>query len=73
MSSVPTPGEALPRRAPSIRRRLFWLLLPVTLLVWLVTALNIYFDTQKEIEELTDAQLAETARALLNLLQSRIL
>jgi len=36
--------------------------------VWLVTALNIYFDTQKEIEELTDAQLAETARALLNLL-----
>lgn len=46
---------------------MFWLLLPVTLVVWLVTALNIYSDTQKEIQELTDAQLAETARALLNL------
>jgi len=67
MSLTPAPGAAV-QHAPSIRRRLFWLLLPVTLVVWLVTALNIYSDTQKEIEELTDAQLAETARALLNLL-----
>ena len=67
MNVAPIPGGA-PRRSPSIRRRLFWLLLPVTLVVWLVTALNIYSDTHKEIRELTDAQLAETARALLNLL-----
>ncbi|MBI1195151.1 MAG: hypothetical protein GC138_04835 [Gammaproteobacteria bacterium] len=66
MSASPTPGGPQPR-APSIRRRLFWLLLPVTIVVWVVTALNVYRDTRNEIRELTNAQLAETARALLNL------
>ena len=53
---------------PSIRRRLLLILLPATLLVWLTNAYFVYVDTRREIKGLADAQLAETARALLNLL-----
>ncbi len=53
---------------PSIRRRLLLILLPATLLIWLTNAYFVYVDTRREIKELADAQLAETARALLNLL-----
>ncbi len=53
---------------PSIRRRLLLILLPATLLIWLTNAFLVYVDTRREIKGLADAQLAETARALLNLL-----
>ncbi len=53
---------------PSIRQRLLLILLPATLLIWLTNAYFVYVDTRSEIKELADAQLAETARALLNLL-----
>ncbi len=53
---------------PSIRRRLLLILLPATLMIWLTNAFLVYVDTRREIKGLADAQLAETARALLNLL-----
>jgi len=51
--------------APSIRRRLLAILLSVVALSWLLTALVVYFDARHEIEELFDAQLAQSARVLL--------
>ena len=50
---------------PSIRRRLLVTLLSITSVVWLVTAFQSYNETQHEIEELFDAQLAQSARTLL--------
>ncbi len=50
---------------PSIRRRLLLTLLSITSLVWLVTALQSYNETRHEIEELFDAELAQSARTLL--------
>lgn len=50
---------------PSIRRRLLVTLLTIITLVWLFTALSSYQETQHEIEELFDAQLAQSARTLL--------
>lgn len=50
---------------PSIRRRLLVTLLSIITLVWLFTALQSYRETQHEIEELFDAQLAQSARTLL--------
>jgi len=50
---------------PSIRRRLLVTLLSITTLVWLFTMLESYHETQHEIEELFDAQLAQSARTLL--------
>lgn len=49
----------------SIRSRLLALLLGATTLVWLVAALSSFFDTHQEIDELFDAQLAQSARVLL--------
>jgi two-component system sensor histidine kinase QseC len=49
----------------SIRRHLIFSLLSITTLVWLVTTLESYRETQHEIEELFDAQLAQSARTLL--------
>jgi two-component system sensor histidine kinase QseC len=51
---------------PSIRRRLLVTLLSIITLVWLFTALGSYHETQQEIEELFDAQLAQSARTLLS-------
>jgi len=52
---------------PSIRQRLLWTLLSATLVVWVGTAIKNYFDNRHEIAELFDAQLAQSARALLAL------
>lgn len=49
----------------SIRRRLVVTLLSVVAVSWLITALAVYFDSRHEIEELFDAHLAQSARALL--------
>jgi len=49
----------------SIRRRLLVTLLSVVALSWLITALVVYLDSRHEIEELFDAQLAQSARVLL--------
>jgi two-component system sensor histidine kinase QseC len=52
---------------PSIRNRLLVSLLAATLAVWLITALKNYYDTKYEVEQLFDAQLAQSADALLTL------
>lgn len=52
---------------PSIRHRLLISLLSITLIIWVVTALKSYVDTRYEVQELSDAQLAQSARALLAL------
>ncbi|MBI3775517.1 MAG: sensor histidine kinase N-terminal domain-containing protein [Gammaproteobacteria bacterium] len=52
---------------PSIRQRLLWTLLSATLVVWAATAIKNYYDNRYEIAELFDAQLAQSARALLTL------
>ncbi len=49
----------------SIRHRLLATLLSVVAFSWLITALVVYFDSRHEIEELFDAHLAQSARALL--------
>lgn len=53
---------------PSIRNRLLFTLLPVTLAMWAVVGMVIYTATQNEVDELIDAQLAQSARLLLNLM-----
>lgn len=53
------------RKNISIRRRLLVTLLSVVAISWLITALVIYRDARHEIEELFDAQLAQSARVLL--------
>lgn len=50
---------------PSMRRRLLTLLLAATTLVWLATAVFAFFDAHHEIDELFDAQLAQSARVVL--------
>ncbi|MCW8829018.1 MAG: ATP-binding protein [Gammaproteobacteria bacterium] len=50
----------------SLRRRLLLTLIPITAVVWLLSAYTSYRDTQHEVEELFDAQMAQTARTLLS-------
>ena len=50
---------------PSIRQRLLATLLTVVAGSWLITAFVVYHDARHEIEELFDAQLAQSARVLL--------
>lgn len=50
---------------PSIRRRLLFILLPVTSLIWGAAAVTGYYDARHEVTELFDAQLAQSARSLL--------
>lgn len=50
---------------PSIRRRLLVTLLSIITLVWLITSWGSYRESRHEIEELFDAQLAQSARTLL--------
>jgi len=52
---------------PSLRQRLLLTLLSATLLAWTGTAAKNYFDNRREIADLFDAQLAQSARALLAL------
>ena len=46
---------------PSLRRRLLLLLLGTVLAAWLATAVFTYFDARREIGEMLDAQLAQSA------------
>lgn len=58
----------MPDAAPdsfSLRRRLLLLLLGTVALAWIATALWSHFDARHEIEEIFDAQLAQSARVLL--------
>ena len=48
----------------SLRRRLLLLLLPAIALVWLGTGVHVYQETEDELEEVLDAELAQTARLL---------
>ena len=48
-----------------MRRRLLTLLLGATTLVWLVTTVFAFFDAHHEIDELFDAQLAQSAKVIL--------
>ncbi len=47
--------------SPSLRRRLLVLMLGTVLAAWLATALFTYFDARKEIGEMLDAHLAQSA------------
>lgn len=49
----------------SLRAKLLLLLLAIISAAWIVTAVFIYFDAHHEIDELFDAQLAQSARVLL--------
>ena len=57
----------------SLQHRLLWLLLSVITSVWILACWNIYEDTQDEVEELFDANLAQTAKVLYRLLEHEIL
>ncbi len=52
---------------PSLRRRLLWILLPVTVVIWVLAAVASYYDTHRELDNLLDAHLAQTGRALLEM------
>lgn len=56
----------------SIRRRLLVILLGFFVVTWLALAIGSYISTRHEVEELFDAQLAQSARVLLALLQHEI-
>ncbi len=56
----------------SIHRRLLTLLLIAICGVWSVVSLRIYIHTQYEVEELFDANLAQSAQILLRLIQHEI-
>lgn len=51
--------------APSLRTRLLLLLLVTVVAGWGATALSSFFDTRHEIDEIFDAQLAQSAKLLL--------
>jgi len=51
----------------SLRKRLLVLLLMAIVIGWLFAAMHSYYDTRDEVEDLFDAQLAQSARALLTL------
>lgn len=53
---------------PSLRNRLLFTLLPLTLAMWAIVGMVMYAATQSEVDELIDAQLAQSARLLLNLM-----
>lgn len=57
---------------PSIRNRLLWLLLPVTAALWLAVTAVIYAAARSEVDQLIDAQLAQSARVLINLLSHEL-
>jgi len=51
----------------SIRRRLLVILLSIICTMWFITSINSYRDSQHEVKELFDSQLAQTARTLMTL------
>lgn len=56
----------------SIRKRLLVLLVGVIGSLWVIVTWRVYLETQHEVEELFDAQLAQSARVLFGLLQHEI-
>lgn len=52
---------------PSIRRRLLIALLSATFVAWTLTAVSSYLDIRYQVDQLFDAQLAQSARVLLAL------
>lgn len=52
---------------PSIRRRLLFALLSATFIAWTLTAVSSYVDIRYQVDQLFDAQLAQSARVLLAL------
>ena len=50
--------------APSLQRRLLWLVLGLVTAVWLGAALRTWFDTRHELDELLDGHLAQAAALL---------
>jgi len=56
----------------SIRRHLLFLLLSVIGSVWAIVTWRVYIDTQHEVEELFDANLAQNARILLALIKHEL-
>ncbi|MCB1734679.1 MAG: sensor histidine kinase N-terminal domain-containing protein [Gammaproteobacteria bacterium] len=54
--------------APSIRRRLLWMIVGVVTLVWTIAGWRVYVDARHEVDEVYDANLAQSARVLLGLL-----
>jgi two-component system sensor histidine kinase QseC len=56
----------------SIRRRLLVILLGLFLITWLALGAGSYVTTRHEVEELFDAELAQSARVLLALLQHEV-
>lgn len=57
---------------PSVRRRLLLTLLSAAVVVWTVTAAVIYRDVRREVNNLFDANLANTAQLLLSLVHHEI-
>ncbi len=56
----------------SIRKRLLLLLLGVIGSMWAIVTWRVYIDTQHEVEELFDAQLAQSARVLFGLIKHEV-
>jgi two-component system sensor histidine kinase QseC len=50
---------------PSLQRRLLWLILGATIVVWVVTIVSTWLDARHEIDELLDAHLAQAAALLI--------
>lgn len=57
---------------PSLRNCLLFTLLPVTLALWAIVGAIIYAAAQGEVDELIDAQLTQSARLLLNLMEHEL-
>lgn len=56
----------------SIRRRLLWLILGMVTIVWLGAGWRVYEDARHEVDEVYDANLAQSARVLLGLLAHEV-
>ena len=56
----------------SIRKRLLFLLVGVIGSLWAIVTWQVYIETQHEVEELFDAQLAQSARVLFGLIKHEI-
>jgi signal transduction histidine kinase len=57
---------------PSVRRRLLLTLLSAAVVVWTITAAVIYHDVRREVNNLFDANLANTAQLLLSLVRHEV-
>ncbi len=58
---------------PSLRRRLLYILIPATVIIWVLATVASYYDTRRELDDLLDAHLAQTGRALLEMSRHELL